>query len=1791
MPTVFRPWALRAALLTVNIVGLIWIHHDLTAGRRLRIVAALPTQEVDATDRFTLVFDRPLPIAGTPGAVLAESPFIITPAIAGQWTWSLPERLEYRLERPLPPGKRFIVRAAAGLERLTGRTLSGQTEFQFQTHPLQLLACNVASSDDEHANLELEFNQPVDPSDLQRHLRATDVAGSQVIRGQVLSRSPAEKLTIRLPHGGAERLLLTLDADLTGSGAELPLGHEVRRDLDLRSDFTIVKAQVDAGGLEANTCVNIRFSRPLQRAAEAGPPSVTLTPALANLEVRTDYNAVCLTGPFECHQRYTATFGADLQSADKQPLGQRRSISFDIPDRKPALAFKLNSGVLSPSGNLLLDLKVVNVPTLRLRASRVHANNLVAHLRGDRRDHTSRELPEKTVSIEAPRNVPTAVTVDLRELLHQPLGVYWVEASGPEGSWLEDSAIVAITDLAITSKAGQARPGGRDGFCVWVTSLRTAKPVPAAEVSAMSYNGQVLATAKTDANGLARLAVPPGHPDGKAWVLAAARGDDVSFLQPEEHPWVLDGVDQSGRSIPTSYDTMLYTERGVYRPGETIHLTGIIRDCSGSVPPSFPLAVSIRRPDGKEVAQLPVKAAEQGIFHVDYATPEQARTGPYLFEVALPGAADAKSRDVLGRTEALVEEYVPQRMELKAVPAMPRFGPNDEITLSLAARYLFEQPAAGLVVKVAGEYQREIFKSKRFPGFCFESGDKLDEVKIDEQDLTLDAAGRATAQVDGPGGDEAILWRATLTATVTEEGGHSVCKHVNYVVDLQDRHVGLRLPGGKLAVVGSPVAIDWVQLTGADELAEPSPASYSLQLVNQDVTLEEVDGRPVWKTVEQVTTVTEGEVAAPGTDVGHFTTTCPGAGLYRLILKDCYSGAAAEIDFRAADEQDATYASALNHPEQLDIALDKETYAPGSTAKVLVKSPFPGTLLVTLETDRVIESRVLELASASAELELPVSETLRGGAFLTATVVRQIDPSDRNWLPHRAMGMVRLRTDTSAHNLPVRIVAPRQARPSEPIRVRVETNANPQHSPMVHLWAADEGILLATSYATPQPGEHFFASRESGVGSADSFGDLLPDQQRPASTARIGGDAPEEAAEHARRMSPVPAPRRTPVVVWRRTVPLGTDGSITADIELPEFTGAIRLMAVAVENDRYGSAEAAVTVSSPLMVEASWPRFAAPGDRFDVPVKLFNTTGEPLLANISVLPDGPLQVESPNAACPIEPSGSATVWLRTAATGLGPVTVKVQAVAPSATVGTQYAALSTQHLFVRPATPLEARSRLVCLKAGEPLKLDPAAEFLPGTAQTTIAISGQPAVQLQPAVEELLDYPYGCVEQTTSRLYVLLYAPELLRDSPGRDEQTRNIGDMLQAGLARLWSMQTRSGGLSYWPGESEPTLWGSCYAAEFLIRAKAAGHKIDATFLTELAKYLQSELEHPSDEEMDANLRAQVCCVLAALHKPPQGWMARLSEQLGQLDIAGRAHLAAAWLAAGRKDRALAMLSEDTLAQTVATTTSGRLTSQVQQEAALLNTLLDLDRNHPWVAGLVQRLEKARRSARWGSTLENASALAALARYQLTATQEPAHFAGTVRQGTQQWPFDNGSVRTLKLAADQPVEVVSTGQGSIYVSLTTQGLLRDIQAPEYDRQLHVSRRWTDRAGKPVDPAKIKVGDLIHVETSLITTGEGKRSGIDNIATVDALPGGMEVENPRLSGSADTSKHVDPDRVEFRDDRVVIFSSAGREKTTFRYCLRAITAGSFVLPPIQASCMYDAAVASLHGSGRVEIAK
>lgn len=1812
-----RFWILSFVLVGLNLGAWCWVRQSVerqTQATRqvLRIVSALPQEKVDDADRLSIMFDGPAVAAEKVGQIEDAPLFKVSPDIAGQWKWASADRLDFVLNDPLPAGRVINVQPSPDLEVQLGRAVQMSEEIEFKTRALELTRCNIISSNRDEVQFELIFNQPVDPGSLLRNIKVQEslplAALEETKSGQLVSPTPPfsnldpacltnkphSRMVLRCKRPERRSLDIILAAELTGDAAERPLGKITTRNLTLNHTFAFLRSEVPTPGTEQQLSVRLYFSGDLE--LDQKLPPVTIEPPVDGFQRRVDHHnwgraALILDGKFKPGRTYQVKVGQALLSADGQTLEKDASLSFAVPEREPTVSFAQNHGVLSPQGNLSLDVQTVNVGQLRFRATRIHANNLVQHLKGRYSYDIGRTVIEKTIKLVGDQSEPHTQVLELKKLLGQesPLGIYEIEARATDENWRRDEATVTITDLALISKHE------KDGLWVWVSSLKSAQPAAGVKVSAISYTNQALATATTGADGIARLPISPKHPDGAPWVIVAERDQDLAYLMSERHEWVVDDVDQSGRSQPGSYDVLLYTERGVYRPGDTVHLTGLIRDAQGATPPSFPLSVKVRRPDGRTAATIKVtpEADRQGTFHFDFPTREDSQTGAYQFTVTLPGADE-----VLGETDTLVEAFVPARIEVVAEAVAPRFGPQDKAAVKIQGRYLFGQPAAELPVSVHGSYQLVPLTAKGATDFAFPIEAGVNRTTIQIPDLKLDAQGIAQVELPPPPASPAGVWKASLTTTVTEPGGRSISQSVTLLWDTADRHVGLQL--GRILPVETAAPIEFVQWSGTDAPAAAGPVQFILDRMEYDTVLRQVDGSYRWISSERAIAVHEQTLPpeAIQNGKGKVSITCPTSGSYRLRAIDQLSHRVTEARFYASSQPNETNAVALNRPERLELVLDQSKYKPGMPAKVLVKSPFAGTLVLCLETDRVVSQHVVAMTENTTTVEIPVPGTLRGGAFVTAAVVRAIVSEDKSWLPHRAFGMARVITDHADSALPVQIQSPSRLQPGESTTVTIQT-AKPtsgQPAPLVHLWAVDEGILLTTRYPTPNLLQHFLGQRRLGVTTQDVYADLLPDHQRPADWSRIGGDGEGHEVDSQRR-SLVPPKKIDMAVLWQGFAPVDAEGQARFDFKLPEFTGELRFMAVVVEGDHYGSTQQAMTVTSPLLLEASWPRFVAPGDDFLVPVKLFNSTAEPLSVQLNLKVEGPVSVTLPpeTSDITVAPQSPTTIWLPVRATGMGTAKVTLKGIARS-TGETVLSSQQTAQLPVRPGLPLHSESVVFRGTAGTLLEIPPSENFEPGTMQTQVSIASVPILEFLPAADSLLDYPYGCVEQTSSRMWGLLVAKDILQQQEMNSQRNLAVNDMIAAGIARLWSMQTRSGGLGYWPGASEPNAWGTVYAAEVLAEAAQQGHSVDPQFRDELLDYLTAILHGRNGDTVNVQIKAQICLVLAKFQHPEEGWMTRLTEQLAELDMSSRADLAMAWNAVGRKDRALAILTEDTLTRTSPSSFHERITSPSQQTAVLLSALVELDRDHPWIPGLVTKLLESRKHGYWGNTAENAMALRALVRYHGVPT-EPANFTGTVTGVSGAvFPFQHVHPATITIPHQtSALRFETAGQGQYFVNVSTTGLLKVKADLAYDRHLEVRRVWTTFDGKPVDPQQITVGDLVNVAVTLKTLPNAENSFVQNVAIVDALPGGFEVENPRLSTSAKEPGVGDviysADHVEFLDDRVVLFSDATQHERTFRYSLRAVATGRFVSPPIQASCMYSTDYASVHGGGVVHIKK
>ncbi|MFP6885956.1 MAG: alpha-2-macroglobulin family protein, partial [Opitutales bacterium] len=719
---------------------------------------------------------------------------------------------------------------------------------------------------------------------------------------------------------------------------------------------------------------------------------------------------------------------------------------------------------------------------------------------------------------------------------------------------------------------------------------------------------------------------------------------------------------------------------------------------------------------------------------------------------------------------------------------------------------------ANLPFQVAGDWSKVSFEVAGLEDFYFGDKDSHESVSISSIDGMTDETGSASVF---PPSDRLTpgFWEAAGYVTITSTGGASVSDRFTLRKLSAPRLIGVRIANG-----GKPFASEAfsVELVAAGPLADEVPVGnveVVLEKLETDWVMQRVDGHWTWHRREdafEVASKLVENVAGAGEGFARIEMTCPEPGAWRLVVRDLVGGAVTKV--RLDVPRAGQPVAAIGSPHRVGLSLDRASYRPGEVARVAVKAPFAGELLLSVETDHVAWAQTFSLSKTQVTLDVPLPKNMPGGAFVTASIVRSLDFESPEWKPHRAYGMVRLATDFSEQRIEVELDVLDKVTPGTEVTVRAKVKAD--ESAYVHLWAVDEGVLSVTDYKTPDPTDRFFGPWRAKIDSGDLYLELLPDHKRPGSMERFG------AGGGASRRSLVKARPPKTVILWNEFVPVGKDGLVESKFAIPtDFTGEVRFMAVAVAGNSYGSAESALTVASPLLVEMSLPRFVAPGDKFLSPVTLFNSTDEDIVGETEFAVSGPVRLLGVlKRTVALSAGGSSTIWFKMEAErGMGLALVSVKA------SGNGLLAEARGTFPVRPAATLDAAYETFVMNAGESRTIELSKRFLADGVKRTVTLSASPVTDLRPALDDLLGFPYGCVEQTTSKVMPLAYAAQLL--GGGKAEFAK---EAVLAGIERLSTMQTRSGGLAYWPGGREPNLWGTCYASSFLIEAKIAGHSIE---------------------------------------------------------------------------------------------------------------------------------------------------------------------------------------------------------------------------------------------------------------------------------------------------------------------------------------------------------------------------
>ncbi|QIK39135.1 alpha-2-macroglobulin [Caldichromatium japonicum] len=1553
--------------------------------------------------------------------------------------------------------------------------------------------------------------------------------------------------------------------------------------------FRLTEHQVDADAANPRIC--LEFSYPLDLHHPYLSDFVRVV-GRTDLAIEPEAQRICIDG-VQHGDRYRVQVRPGLPTADGETLHKGAELEVYVRDRSPQARF-VGRGYVLPKGDEAA-IPVVTVNTERLDAevdrigdrglTQARAQGLLHQVLGDWnleqiREELGGRVWEGAIAVRSELNREVTTAIPVGELVKDLKPGVYVLTVRPHNA--PDEREQLATQWFLVSDLGLTALSGTDGLHVLVRALSTAKPLVGVELRLIAVNNEILGTARTDDQGYVRL--PPGLLRGKggnepAFLVAESHGD-YGFLDLKQPPFDLSDRGVEGLAPPKALDVYLTSERGAYRPGETLYLTALARDAQARAVKDLPLTLIIERPDGVEWMRSLLQDQGEGGYGASVQLPSTAQRGTWRVAVHADPQGPA-----LAELPFLVEDFLPERLDLTLSASVKAIDPKAPPAVNLEARFLYGAPASGLAIEGKVEV-RPAPGLADLPGYRF--GLMSEELAPFSAPLTAsqtDTQGRALVMLDLPGlPPTSRPLEAEVRLRVVEEGGRPVERRLSVPVRAARPRLGVKPLFGDRVDEGGTAVFTAIAIDPEGQPLGLAGARWTLERLRTNFQWYHRDGSWEFEPVTTSERVASGSIDLAADGSARIESRVDW-GSYRLRL-EMPDGSALPVDL----EFDAGWSvrpKTQDTPDLLQVRLDKPVYRVGERARVHLHARFPGIALIMVIDDRLIAMRALEVGEGEATIELPVTADWGPGAYITAALYRPMDLGARR-MPARALGLQWATVDPGQRRLAVSIPetpalkAPIRPRQSIEIPIAV-ANARPSEPLYATVSAVDLGILNLTRFQPPAPDDWYFAQRRLGLEIRDLYSRLIDRMLGEPGRVRTGGDRQGLQIEG-------PPPTEELLAYHSGVIRLDTQGRGRIELALPEFNGTVRVMVMVWGAEVLGHAVKDLVVRDPIVIMPSLPRFLAPGDRSRLLLSLDpveDLAGPVTLVTSVEGPQVQIPAESQRLDLSLEPGARRELNIPLIADSEGDARLRIELNPP-----TGGSLRKTLRLPVRTNQPRVGRTETLSLAPGAELRLDAVrlADYLPATG--ALLVSAGPTARLDVAglLAALNRYPYGCAEQLTSRALPLLYLDQVA-ESAGLVGEGK-ASERVRAAIDALLSKQSSEGGFGLWGQEDGNDLWLTAYVADFLTRARERGQPVPETQFQMALDALQNGVSLDSDLSEGRAGIAYALYVLARNGRVAIGDLRYLADnKVETLDTPlALAQLAAALDLQGDRERADRLFRAALKRLTTAREGGGYRAdygSILRDGAALLTLAAESKGAAVDLDPLAQRLQALWISETHTSTQEQAWLLLAAHALMRSGPLAALEIEGRMYPGS--------FYRRLTAAelASKPLVLVNRSDRPLTVILTTSGIpARPL--PAGGNGYRIERAYYDAEGRRVRPERITQSQrLVAVITVSADHPRAARLLID-----DPLPAGFEIENPHLVGSADIGGlawlEVEQEvrHAEFRSNRfIAALDRAAEDPALFHlaYWVRAVSPGAFIHPAATVEDMYRPRLRAWSESGRVEI--
>ena len=1370
----------------------------------------------------------------------------------------------------------------------------------------------------------------------------------------------------------------------------------------------------------------------------------------------------------------------------------------------------------------------------------------------------------------------------------------WTERDNPcHPSYYMNSDRIAACNIFASNLGMIVKRNSLNKLWIAVNNILDTKPVAKAQVTIYNFQLQPIGKGETNGEGLVEIT-----PKGVPFIAVAEADKQKAYVR------VVDGEEQSvsrfdvgGKDIQKGLKGFIYGERGVWRPGDTLHISFMLEDREKRIPDKHPVALEIYNPRGQFYTKMISTQGTNGFY--TFAVPTQADdpTGLWNAYVKVGGTAFHKS--------LRIETIKPNRLKITlALPTILQASSKD-VYAPLTSSWLTGATASRLKAKVEMSLSKVNTQFKNYGQYLFNNpATDFTTVRADVFNGVLDAEGRAGVNIQLPVATGAPgMLNATLTTRVFEPGGDASIYSQTVPFSPFTSYVGINLnqPKGKYIETDKDHVFDIVTVNDQGQPVNRSNLEYKIYRISWSWWWE--NGEESFGTYinnSSITPVASGNLQTTGGKASFkFRINYPDWGRYLVYVKDRESGHATGgtvyIDW--PDWRGRSNKTDPSGIKMLAFSLDKDSYEIGETATAIIPAAAGGRALVSLENgSTVLQQQWLEVSDqGDTKLTFKITPEMAPNVYLHISLL-QPHAQTVNDLPIRMYGIAPVFVTNRQTILQPQIKMPEVLRPETDFNVTVSEKSG---KPMTYTLAiVDDGLLDLTNFKTPDPWNEFYAREALGIRTWDMYDDVLgASGGRYSSLFSTGGDASLKPAD-------AKANRFKPVVKFIGPFYLAKGKQQTHTLKLPMYVGSVRAMVVAGQDGAYGNAEKTAFVRTPLMLLSTLPRVLSTQEEITVPVNVFAMENQ--VKNVTV------SLEASGAGVQITGNRQQSLTFDQPGDQLAYFTLKTGSKTGKATIhltasGNGQQTKETIEIEVRNPNPVVTLRNSQWIEAGQEAELS---YTLAGSSsannQVQLEISRIPSVDISRRFDFLYNYQHHCTEQLTSKALPLLFVSQFKAVD---EQEAEKIKTNVQEAIRQIYGRQLPNGGFVYWPGNAVADEWISSYAGMFLTLAQEKGYAVHPNVLNKWKRFQRAAAQNWRMPQEASNWQiwqselqqAFRLYTLALAGAPEYGVMNRMKEQPG-LSIQAKWRLAAAYALTGKmKPAGELVYNAET---TVIPYSSMNLIygSSDRDEAMILETLILMKRDRD----ALQQAKKVSQNLaqeNWFSTQSTAFALMAMGRLaeQLSGTLD---FTWSWN-GKQQPAVKSAKAVFEKEIATSPksgtVSVKNQGKGALSVDLITRTQLLNDTLPAIADNIRLDVKYTDMAGSPISVEDIRQGtDFMSAVTLSNISGT---SDYSNLALTHIIPSGWEIYNERMivpeASSSNSNEANTPESSadkytykDIRDDRVLTYFDLRRgESKTFTVRLQATYAGNFILPAIQCEAMYDVAVQARTKAGRTTVSR